>query len=146
MLISSNFFFPKKMTAKNNIFELFPWITSSFVQTLIEKSEQSKQVALKSFTANKCFEGGESFSSTMIALAVFYDDGNGNEKKNDFLVKIALQTEEYIKLCEESLIYEKEIETYTKILPAIKIALESNGVCGQIAPRYLRCDQIFFAC
>lgn len=125
------------MSATRNIFDSFPWINLSFVQTVIENSEQSKQVALKSFTANKCFEGGESFSSTMIALTVVYDDGNGNEKKSDFLVKIALQTKEYIELCKESLIYEKEIETYTKILPAIERALAAKGVCGQIAPRYL---------
>lgn len=120
------------MCDKINISKLFPWITESFVQNLIEITERSKQVILTDFTPKKCFDSGESFSSTMIALRVVFNDDNGNEKERDFLIKIALQTDEYVKLCEECLIYEKEIETYTKILPAIESALELEG---QIAPR-----------
>lgn len=123
------------MCEKINISKLFPWITRSFVQKLIEKSEQNEQVVLKDFSTKKCFDSGLSFSSTMIALRVLIDDGHGDEKERDFVIKIALQTEEYSRLCEECLIYEKEIETYTKILPAIKNALELQGNSGQIAPR-----------
>lgn len=125
-----------KMNAPKTISDFFPWNTSNFIQNIIKKSEQSENVALKSFTAKKCFDGGESFSSYMFALTVLFIDECGNEKQSDFILKIGLRTEDYIQMCEECFIYEKEIETYTKILPAIQSALESAGASRRIAPKY----------
>lgn len=124
------------MNVQSNILALFPWITSNFVQSVIEKSEPGKNVILKSFTAKKCCDAGENFSSYMIAVNALFTDGlTESEEQSDFLLKIALPTEDYGKICEECLIYEKEIEAYTKILPAIKSAFESIGVSADIAPR-----------
>lgn len=126
------------MSTHNNVLELFPWITSNFVQSLIENSEANKNVILESFNAQKCFNDGENFSSYMIGLRVVFNNKNeneGNEYQRDFLLKIAIQTKDYIQICEECLIYEREIEAYTKILPAVDKLLESVGVSGQIAPR-----------
>ncbi|XP_031628478.1 uncharacterized protein LOC116344183 [Contarinia nasturtii] len=122
------------------VFELFPWITSSFVQNLIEKSEQSKHAILKSFTAKKCFNDGENFSSYMIGLKAIFESELHGEKSCDFLLKIAIQTEDYAKICAESLLYEREIEAYTKVLPAVEKLLESVGEFGQIAPRCYTAD------
>lgn len=123
-----------------NISELFPWITSKFVQKIIEKSEHSKDVVLKSFTTKKCFNDGENFSSYMIGLSVVFQKCIKNDEvqvcTSDFLLKIAIQTEEYAKICKECLIYEREIAVYTHILPALEKFYESFGVVMQIAPRY----------
>lgn len=123
------------MSAENNIVTLFPWITSSFVQHIIARSEQRKDVTLKSFSVRKCFESGENFASYMVGLEVFIDNGSDVSDKRDFLIKIAIPTDEFSRMCEECLYYEKEIETYTKILPAIDGALNSAGVSADIAPR-----------
>lgn len=123
------------MTNINVISKLFPWFTLNFIQNIIKKSEQSENVTLKSFTTKKCFDGGESFSSYMFALTIFLNDDCGNEKQSDFILKIALQTEDYKRMCEECFIYEKEIETYTKILPVIQRMLDLEDESTQIAPR-----------
>ena len=117
--------------------EFYPWITFEFVQKLIEQSEPNKNVILKSFNAKKCFNDGENFSSVMVGLEVLFEDVNeGNEKQRNFLMKVAIQTEDYNKICEECLIYEKEIEAYTIVLPAVEKSLDLVEVSGQIAPRY----------
>lgn len=124
------------MSAANNITTLFPWITSSFVQHLIVRSEQRKGVTVKSYIVKKCFESGENFASCMVGLEVLVDNGSdGSEDKRDFLIKIAIPTEEFSRLCEECLYYEKEIEAYTKILPAIDSALNFVEESDDIAPR-----------
>lgn len=118
-----------------NTLELFPWISSNFVQSIIEKSERNNNVVLKSFNAKQCFNEGENFSSHMISMKVVFENGIEDEKQRDFLLKIAIQTEEFAKICKECLIFEREIEAYTKVLPAVEKLLESIGVGGQIAPR-----------
>ncbi|XP_055298054.1 uncharacterized protein LOC129566290 [Sitodiplosis mosellana] len=129
------------MNSHNNMLELFPWITAEFVQSLIEKSEPNKNVVLKLFNAKKCFNDGENFSSVMVGLEVVYENENESEdKQRDFLLKIAIQTEDYAKICEECLIYEREIEAYTKVLPAVEKSLNSVGVSSQIAPRCFMAD------
>lgn len=93
-----------KMNAQNDVLELFPWISKSFVQNLLEKSEPNKNLILKSFNAKKCFNDGENFSSYMIGLkVVFRDESEFKEKNRDFLIKIEIQTEENVKISEESL-------------------------------------------
>lgn len=123
-----------KMSSQSNIMELFPWIKSDFVQNVIEKSEPNKNIILKSFNAQKCFNDGENFSSYIIGLNVVYEN-EGHEKKRDFLLKIAIQTDEYIRISEECLICEREIEANIKVLPAVEELLNSVGVSGRIGPR-----------
>lgn len=126
------------MSAQSDILELFPWITTNFVQSLLEKSERNKSVLLKSFNAKKCFNDGENFSNHMIGLKVVFEHGNDSDtKQRDFLIKIAIQTKEFTKLNEECLIYEREIAANTMVVPAVEKLLESVGVHCIIAPRYL---------
>lgn len=117
------------------ITELFPWITSSFVQNAIEKSENTTNVVLKSYTAKKCFNDGENFSSYMIGLNVLFEDENHEEKQRDFILKIAIQTEEFQRICEECLLFDREIEAYTRVLPVVVKSLEDVGISAQIAPK-----------
>lgn len=119
--------------SEQNVLKLFPWITPEFVQHLIENSEFTKDLILKSFEPVFAFKSGENFSSQMIALAVhFCDQMDGVEKRRDFIMKIAIQTPEIDIIFKECHHYEREIEMYTKILPA----LEKRFRCiSQIAPR-----------
>lgn len=126
----------------------FPWMNREFVQNLIEKSENRRDVALKSFHGeNALFNGGENFSSSMIRLKVIFDlckykeIANGEtahreEKQRVFIIKVALETEKFSTICVESALFEKEIEAYTKILPEAEKLLQSIGLDGQLAPRY----------
>lgn len=129
------------MSESSDILQLFPWITSGFIEKLLEKSEDAPNVALKSFSATRAFNKGEGFSSYMFSLRVVFDNGADGEKQRNFLMKIAIQTDEYAKICEECLIYEREIEAYTKVLPALERSFEKLGIPGQIAPRYI--ERIF---
>lgn len=117
--------------------ELFPWITSTFIQNLIENAELSKSIVVKSFNAQFAFKNGENFSSHMISLVVIFVNKNDTvEKKRNFLVKVAIQTDDIAQVNEECHIYETEIEVYTKILPAVEKCFNSIGLCVRIAPRY----------
>lgn len=125
------------MSVQPSVFELFPWITSEFVQNLIEIAEINQCVAVKSFDAQFAFKNGENFSSQMISLVVIFTNPTDRiEKQRNFLIKIAIQTEEIARINKECHIYEKEIEVYTKILPAIEKCFGSFGISNRIAPRY----------
>lgn len=129
--------------SEQSVLKLFPWITSDFVQAIIENSEQTKNVALKSFDAQLAFKSGESFSSQMVTLAVvFGDKSEDGERRKDFLMKIAIQTEDFAKVCEECHIYEREIEAYTRVLPVVEKCFDSIGITGRIAPRYTICCRL----
>lgn len=116
---------------------LFPWITPKFVEKVIENSEPNGSIALKSFNTSFAFKNGENFSSDMVALKViFTNQKNGIEKQRNFLIKIAIQTEQMAKINKECHTYETEIEVYTKILPAVEKCFGLIGMLGRIAPRY----------
>lgn len=124
------------MGEQQRIFELFPWITPAFVQKVIENAEPNKCIAVKSFGVSFAFKNGENFSSHMIALEVnFTTRSDGIAEQRDFLIKIAIQTDEIAMVNKECHNYETEIEMYTKILPAVENCFNSIGINDRIAPR-----------
>lgn len=130
------------MSESNSIFELFPWITSSFVKSLIVNSEQTKNVKIESFHAKKAFDKGEGFSSNIISLdVVFNNDLEGDKREENihriFLMKIAIDSDLYTKIADEINTFDKEIEVYSKILPAFETIFKAVGMPSQIAPRFV---------
>lgn len=124
------------MSEQLKIFEQFPWITSTFVQKVVENAEPNKCIVVKSFDVSFAFKKGENFSSHMITLAVqFTNQSDCIEEQRNFLIKIAIQTEGIAKINEECFNYETEIEIYTKILPAVENCFRSVGIFDRIAPR-----------
>lgn len=122
------------------VFDLFPWITWDFVQSIIEKSELNKCVAIKSFNATLAFKNGECFCSNMVALTVVFvsncsTKNEGIEKQKNFLIKVAITTEEMAKISEECHFFEREAEAYTNVLPALEKHFHSIGIFNEIAPR-----------
>lgn len=123
---------------EQSVSKSFPWINSDFVQKVVRYSEADECVVLNSFDAKLAFKSGENFSSHMVALrATFKNKTKGIEKQKYFLVKISLQTEEFTKMCQECHVYEREIEAYTKVLPALEKCFNKLGISGRIAPMYL---------
>lgn len=122
------------------VFDLFPWITRAFVQSLIEKSEAIECAIIKSFDAKLAFKNGECFCSDMIALSVVFAENTltGNEvaeKQTNFLIKVAISTEDMAKISEECQFFEREAEAYTTVLPAIEKCFHSVGIFTPIAPK-----------
>lgn len=125
------------MSKESGIFEQFPWITPAFVRKVVENSESNKCIVVKSFDVSFAFKNGENFSSHMIALVVsFTSQIDGIEKQRNFLIKIAIQSEDIAMINKECHNYETEIEVYTKILPAVEKCFELIGIFNRTAPRY----------
>lgn len=126
--------------SEQTVFDLFPWITQDFVQSVIEKSESNKCVVIKSFNASLAFKNGECFCSDMVALTVVFNHNDSNENEGDerqknFLIKIAIPTEDMAKISEECHFFEREAEAYTNVVPAIEKCFHSVGIFDEIAPR-----------
>lgn len=126
--------------SEQTVFDLFPWITYDFVQSVIEKSESNQFVVIKSFDACLDFKNGECFCSDMVALTVTFVQNNSTENKGvemqkKFLIKIALKSEDMMKMSEECNFTEREAEVYTNLLPAIEKCFHSVGIHDEIAPR-----------
>lgn len=122
------------------VFDSFPWITRDFVHRIIEKSEANECVTIKSFDAKRAFNNGECFCSDMVALTVVFVSNNstkneGIEEQKDFLIKIAITTEEMAKISEECHFFEREAEAYVDVLPALERQFHSVGISSEIAPR-----------
>lgn len=115
-------------------FKEFEWVNSQLVQKLIENSENSEKIHLKSFKLENALLGGENFSSLIVRLKVLFDDCK-RETSRAFLIKMAINSKEFTIICEECHLFEKEIEVYIKILPEVKILLESIGENGNLAPK-----------
>ncbi|XP_037024113.1 uncharacterized protein LOC119066001 [Bradysia coprophila] len=114
------------MSSENNIFELHPWIDMEFVQMLVRKSDCDKNLTVTSFRAEKGVHDGKNFSSSAIRLHVnIFPVNDHSIMSRVYFLKVCLQTEDFAKACEECLYYEKEIEVYTEIIPAVERLLHS---------------------
>lgn len=125
------------MSLKNTILELYPWIDLDFVQTLVNKSDDGKNLTVESYRAEKGVHDGKNFSSTTIRLFVnLLPTNNQSNTSRKYFLKVCLQTEEFAKACAECLYYEKEIEVYNDIIPATEELLQSINVSAQLAAKY----------
>lgn len=124
------------LSLKKTLSELFPWIDQDFVQTLVNRSDFDKSLTVESFRAEKGVRDGKNFSSNTIRLFVNLPRAcNQANRLRVYFLKVRLQTEAFVKACEECLYYEKEIEIYTKIIPAVEELLQSINVPEQFAPK-----------
>lgn len=119
------------------ILESHPWINLDFVQKLVNNSNENSIV--NSFFVEKGVGDGKNFSSHTIRLIVYLVPNNNPSKEikqqKVYFLKICLQTEEFLKACEESFYYEKESEIYNTIIPAVEKLLKSIELPTQIAPK-----------
>lgn len=74
----------------------------------------------------------------------FQKENESKVDERDFLMKIAIQTEEFAETCKECLVYEREIEAYSKVLPAVERCFKDLGMEVQISPRYFKVQIPFF--
>lgn len=121
------------------VFESFPWITQEFVKSIVEESEPNNCITIKSFDVSVDFKNGECFCSDMVSLKVVYthiSNKSGQiEKQKNFLVKIAIATEDMVKISEECHFFEREAEAYTNVLPVLEKCFRSVGIIDRIAPK-----------
>lgn len=129
------------MNSKSAILELYPWIDSEFVKKLLNKSDNDEACTVESFNVEKGARDGQNFSSNTIRLIVNLSQTNNqsnnlsNKRRRVYFLKICLQTEDFLKACEECFYYEKEIEAYNEIIPAVEALLLSIEFPTQLAPR-----------
>lgn len=125
------------MSSNTISLESFPWITAQFVDDLISKSESGDNWEVESFNIGNFDNNGQNFSSIIIRLIVNLRDRNihSNAVKKTFFVKMSINSESFANVSKESLLFEKEIEVYSKILPAVEELLESIGMPTQIGPK-----------
>lgn len=120
-----------------NTSELYPWINLDFVQRLVNNnSNNDTNFIVTSFRTEKGVHDGSNFSSNAIRL--FVNLTQTNDQSNSlrvYFLKICLQTEDFVKACDECFYYEKEIEVYTKIIPAIEELLQSINVPQRITAK-----------
>lgn len=125
------------MSSNTISLESFPWITPQFVDDLIRKSEGGDNWDVESFDIGNFENNGQNFSSIIIRLNVNIRErsNQSNLVKKSFFVKMTIKSEDFANASKESLLFEKEIEVYSKILPAVEELLESIGVPTQIGPK-----------
>lgn len=90
-----------------------------------------------SFHTGDFESNGQNFSSFLIRLIVNLRerDNHSNVSQKSFFVKGSLDTEDIANIMKEALLFEKEIEVYTKILPAVEELLAAIGKPTHIGPK-----------
>lgn len=127
-----------RMSSNCSLLKSFPWIDLQFVENIISKAEsESNTWEIESYHGGNFENNGQNFSSHMIRLIVNLRDRDNRSKvlSKAFFVKIRLNTEDFENVLKESLLFEKEIEVYSKILPAVEELLKSIGMPTQIGPK-----------
>lgn len=115
--------------------EIFPWIDSPFVQEIVNKSK-GNGFKVQSFEISDFDNNGQNFGSRMFRLTVELRHSDTHlEAKEGYFVKMGLKSEEFDGVMKECLLFEKEIEVYSKVLPAAEKLLESIDMPIQFAPK-----------
>lgn len=125
------------MSTAGNTLESFPWIDTQFVQNLANKSECSDNWEVKSFHAGSSVDDGQNFSSDTIRLVVSLQDRCDPTKtlQKSYFFKMCLKSAQFEGVLKENFNFEKEIEVYSKIIPAVEELLDSIGMPTQVGPK-----------
>lgn len=125
------------MSTDGNSLDSHPWINTQLVQNIVNKSEGSNDWEVKSFHNGNSVDDGQNFSSDTIRLAVDLNNRSDPTKtmKKSYFFKICLRSPEFEGVLKENFNFEKEIEIYEKILPAVEELLQSIGVPTQMGPK-----------
>lgn len=133
------------MSLENDILHLNPWIDLDFVQMLVRKSDCDRNSTVTSFRVEKGVDDGKNFSSTAIRLHVnlLLPANDRPNISRVYFLKVSLQTEDFAKVSEECLYYEKEIEVYSKIIPVVEELLQSIDIPSQFTAKYIETKRNF---
>lgn len=120
-----------------NALKSFPWVDTSFVQNLIDESGNGENWVIESFHNGSLDNHGQNFGSDTIQLIVKLRGRSDKTKvtQKSFFMKVSLQSEQFKGVSDESLLFEKEIEVYSKILPAAEELLKAIDMPTSLAPK-----------
>lgn len=125
--------------SREELLQSYPWITSDLLASILSREIASPATIIR-FTVRPAIEGGENFSSQLIRVRFDYEF---NDEKADrttrtesWIVKASLGE----KLLRSRNVFAKEIEIFTKIIPAVERSFRDHGLDIQIGPKY--CEKL----
>lgn len=115
----------------------YPWITREFLEAILSR-ETTSPVSIARFTLQPAIEEGENYSSQLIRVRISYacDDGGADRptRCESLIIKASLGE----KLVRSRNVFAKEIEIFTKIIPAVQLMFRDYGVDCHLGPKYCK--------
>lgn len=114
------------------------WITFDIIENLIRRSKEDNGLKLKTFTVHEAIGKAENFCSNIVRVSATFrcDSQPSLDQTQNFIVKSAIEIDDFGTLNDEVNYFPKEIVVYEQILPEVQKLLLSIGDRSQIAPRY----------
>lgn len=116
----------------------YPWITEDLLESIVRRDTLSKAI-IKQFTVRPATETGENYSSQLLRVRIDYTiDGEGAETSGDqtlckfYVIKASLGE----KLVRSHDVFAKEIQIFTKIIPAFEQLFRNYDIDIRFGPRY----------
>lgn len=113
----------------------YPWITREFLEVILNR-ETASPVSIAQFTLQPAIQEGENYSSQLIRVRLSYacDDGEAERptRCESLIIKASLGQ----KLVRSRNVFAKEIEIFTKIIPAVQLMFREYGVDCHLGPKY----------
>lgn len=103
----------------------YRWLNEALFEKILQRERANGKIRVINFTVKSALGKGENYTSQMLRVRVNYRDGLGT-KSAAFIVKATLTNGVHDVVAELGL-FEKEIENYEKVLPAVAELLRSVG-------------------
>lgn len=114
------------------LLQSYKWIIKNLFETILSRETQLP-VSIVQFTVQPAIEVGENYSSQLIRVQIDY---KLNEKKSDSIRKsLIIKASLGEKLVRSRDVFAKEIEVFTKIIPAIERTFRNYGLIIHLAPK-----------
>uniref|UniRef100_A0A1I8NPT7 CHK kinase-like domain-containing protein n=1 Tax=Stomoxys calcitrans TaxID=35570 RepID=A0A1I8NPT7_STOCA len=112
------------------------WITEDYFRDIVAK-DVPDMVAIKKFTPTAATRPGENFTSVMIRLHFDLEMKDGSILYKTYIFKTMLESDKGGDMVNQLSLFPKEMEMYSKYLPAFESLYKAAGWEIQLAPKCL---------
>lgn len=110
--------------------------TKDYFESLLRKDREDSTIHVSSVRNELAVGKGENYASQLQRITVDFESADGGLQSIKFIAKFDLQDDGKMgDMISELDVFRKEIECYTKLLPAVKKLLGSIGDDSVFAPK-----------
>lgn len=112
----------------------YPWITGELLEAILTR-EATSPVSISQFTIQPAIHEGENYSSQLMRIRIDYECLDGEAVRQNRCESLIIKASLGEKLVRSRNVFAKEIEIFTKIIPAIELKFRDYGVGCHLGPK-----------
>lgn len=112
----------------------YPWITSELLEAILNR-HTTPPLSITQFTVLPAIPEGENYSSQLLRVRIGHECDDGEADSQTRCESLIIKASLVEKLVRSRNVFAKEIEIFTKIIPAVELKFRDYGADCHLGPK-----------